>query len=136
MKNLLLLSVLFLVFTASKCKKGPSFKLDQNFSMKISDNMQCDCGDMTVQFVKVKEDSRCPKGVNCVWEGQAVIELAIDTKPLELTMRAGNEADRKKSMGNYTIELVKVDPYPEGENASIPQEDYVIELKVSEAEKM
>jgi len=33
-----------------------------------------------VEFLEVLEDSRCPKGTTCVWEGQARVKLRITEK--------------------------------------------------------
>lgn len=34
-------------------------------------------GTMVIQFKEVLEDSRCPKGVQCVWEGRARTIVAV-----------------------------------------------------------
>ena len=52
----------------------------------------------TFTFVRVVEDSRCPKGVQCVWEGDATIELRVapergepETVQLHLNARAAKD---------------------------------------------
>jgi len=32
---------------------------------------------VTIKFVEVLEDSRCPKDVNCMWEGQAIALMEV-----------------------------------------------------------
>lgn len=36
-------------------------------------------GVVTIVFEDVKEDSRCPSDVNCVWSGMAIIEVALSS---------------------------------------------------------
>ena len=70
----------------------------------------------TIKFVKVLEDSRCPKDVTCVWEGQARVlvemtETGKDKIDLELLF-----GQRKKNVlidsESYVIEGIALTPYP------------------------
>jgi hypothetical protein len=64
---------------------------------------------LTLKFVVILEDSRCPEGVQCIWAGNARIELAVtrageDTTSLEL-----NTNDRypvEAQYLDYTITLI------------------------------
>jgi len=35
---------------------------------------------ITVKFIEVVEDSRCPKDVNCIWAGRAIVKVEVDAK--------------------------------------------------------
>jgi hypothetical protein len=35
---------------------------------------------LTIRFVRVNEDSRCPEGVTCVWSGRASLETLVITE--------------------------------------------------------
>ncbi len=61
-------------------------------------------------------DSRCPQGVQCVWEGQAVatVEVSGDdlaAQTVELVLRAGVEP-RAVAAAGYELRLLRVEPYP------------------------
>jgi len=70
----------------------------------------------TIKFVKVLEDSRCPKDVTCVWEGQAkvLVEMTETGKDkIELELLFGQ---RKKNLliasESYVLEGIALTPYP------------------------
>ena len=133
MKKIFFLFAVSAVFLASKCQKTPTFEMGQPFQLKMGEALKASSDDLVIQFVQVKEDSRCPKNTNCVWEGQAVIELAVKgkaSKNIDLIMSAGKSAKLKEQMDNYTCTLKKVDPYPES-GTKIDPADYVIELVVN-----
>ena len=133
MKKCLFLFVLVSVFLASKCEKETTVELGQPFQLKIGETVKLNADNLSVSFVQVKEDSRCPKNTNCIWEGQAIIELSIKgkaTKNIALIMSAGKSAKLAEKVDAYTYTLKKVDPYPES-GTKIGAEDYVVELEVS-----
>ena len=106
--------------------------MGQPFQLKVGETLKASKDDLAVQFVQVKEDSRCPKNTNCMWEGQAVIELAFTgkvTQNVELIMSSGKSAKLDAQMGKIHCYLKKVDPYPEADK-KIAEGDYVIEVVV------
>jgi len=87
--------------------------------------------DITVRFLEVVEDSRCPKGVDCVWAGRAVIKVEL-AKPgneaREFVLEAGNEGSTAVFAG-YTVRLRSLSPYPEAEKQIAP-ENYRAALRI------
>ena len=87
----------------------------QNVIVKYAHETAITGEDMSVKFEAILEDSRCPEGVQCVWAGNARIELAVtkageDTASLEL-----NTNDRypvEAHYLDYTITLIDLKPYP------------------------
>ncbi|MDC8002515.1 hypothetical protein POV27_00500 [Aureisphaera galaxeae] len=85
-------------------------------------------GDVSITFVKVLEDSRCPKYVNCMWAGEVRVEVAIQEKGKEATMHevtlgATDAVSKNKTFykkEGYFIELMAVNPYPENEKEMGP----------------
>jgi hypothetical protein len=69
-----------------------------------------------VTFDKVLEDSRCPKDVICIWEGQAKLQLtlAIPTSNLRKTvvptLRAGRPELGQVSVGTVALAIVQLLP--------------------------
>ncbi len=68
---------------------------------------------LTVKFVSVMDDSRCPEGVNCVWAGNAKIKVKISdargTKEVEMNTTVGPQGDQ---YGGYAVRLVSLKPLP------------------------
>ena len=87
---------------------------------------------LTLKFVAILEDSRCPEGVQCVWAGNARIELAVtkageDTTSLEL-----NTNDRypvEAQYFDYTITLIDLKPYPKAAE-QIDIENYTATIEI------
>ena len=96
--------------------------------------------DLELKFVAVESDSRCPKGVQCVWAGEAVVLLDVfkNGKKLEqkrVIISPTNSLVNK--IGNvFSSETLKVSgfniaPYPEYRN-KIKPEEYYIQLDIRE----
>lgn len=84
---------------------------------------------LRLRFDDVLEDSRCPKAVECFWTGQARIAIHVlqagDSTTLEFnTNPAPGENRQSIPLGEYTIQLWSLDPYPQSPDRSPPLEDY------------
>lgn len=72
---------------------------------------------LSVTVVQI-EDSRCPKGVACVWAGEARVKLRIQPKgdkavAAELVLGSPPKPARARTFaGGYRVELSDVIPYP------------------------
>jgi len=85
-----------------------------------------------ITFKQVKEDSRCPSDVTCVWAGDARIELTIsrngssdDTKILSLS-----PANSEARSGDLQIRFVGLTPVPRQADGNAPRA-YVAQLVVN-----
>ncbi|HZH31569.1 MAG TPA: hypothetical protein VEY11_12470 [Pyrinomonadaceae bacterium] len=108
----------------------------KNFVLNVGQEVLTSDGKLKIKFVSVAEDSRCPKGVNCIWAGNArvmlqvgkptgaPVKLELNTNPREATDGAGS------GYGQYMIKLVEVAPYPVAEQIIKPQ-SYAVTLVVS-----
>ena len=86
-----------------------------------------------IAFNKVREDSRCPVDVTCVWAGDAKIEIVVsrsgaadDTRILSITP-PNNEA----TAGNLRIRFVSLAPVPRQADANVPRK-YLAEFVVDQ----
>ena len=73
--------------------------------------------EMNVTFKKMTEDSRCPKDVNCIWDGFATAEvefMGLYTRPVTLKLSTLNDAKKgytkSQEFNGYTISLMEVTP--------------------------
>jgi hypothetical protein len=70
----------------------------------------------TFTFVRVVEDSRCPKGVQCVWEGDATVELRVSPEqgePETVQLHLNATTATNVVVRGLRIVLERLDPYPE-----------------------
>lgn len=69
---------------------------------------------LTIQFVSLLEDSRCPAGAQCIQAGEARIKIQIKNgKGARRTFEIGTRANNQTvSFAGYAIRLVDVAPHP------------------------
>jgi hypothetical protein len=87
---------------------GPEVPVDQEFVLAPGESSVVE--DISVRFVSVPSDSRCPVDVTCVMAGDAHVQIVVtsagSTRDYELHTR-----DMKPVVHDaYTIHLVKVAP--------------------------
>ena len=78
------------------------------------------------------QDSRCPIDVECIWQGEAEIEIKFDS-PFQETIVLSTYDDLIDTVGNYSIKLLNVSPYPIS-TETIELKDYTIKLKIESLE--
>ena len=90
-------------------------------------------GILAIRFEAVIGDSRCPKGEACIWEGDAVVRVALRsdagaeaTRDLHTFSKGPAAADHE----GWNILLVALDPQPVT-GRTIPREAYVAMLRVA-----
>lgn len=105
--------------------------MDQEFELKIGQEARIKGERLKTKFISVLEDSRCPKGVQCIHAGQGrvAVQLTRGNKKAETvelsTASTGPEAD----FDGYQIKLVSLNPYPIMDRPLKPA-DYVLVLAV------
>mgnify|MGYP000268262693 CR=1 FL=1 len=90
---------------------------------------------ISIQFSKVLEDSRCPENLVCIWGGRAVIELLLNNTDKQLLGIGDLKTGVQKNYVNsfkykgYEIQLLDLKPYNNttGNSGVIA---YTISLKV------
>ena len=70
-------------------------------------------GDFTLKFVSVAEDSRCPADAQCVWAGNAVVNVMITdrqgvSKTMAMNTGRGPAGDQYRGWAIYLTELTPV----------------------------
>jgi hypothetical protein len=84
------------------------------FLMAPGERVLLDGADLTLRFIGVEDDSRCPTDalVLCVWVGSAAVRLATGTvsaDELVFVLHSGQEP-RARDVGGFRVELVAVLP--------------------------
>lgn len=87
-------------------------------------------------FIGVASDNRCPRGVNCVQAGEAVVRIGLPDGGVRRVTVGGGEKQRSRfSIPGGIVEIMALNPYPEYENNIAPQ-DYRLRLKITPAAAM
>jgi hypothetical protein len=113
-------------------------ELDSEFVIQVNQSAQIKSEDITVTFLNVTADSRCPADVMCVWMGQADIEVLVQKGDEESTisLSIGGESTPEESIFDmYLIQLIELAPYPYSTQTILP-EDYAATLKISKYEEL
>jgi hypothetical protein len=125
----MLLALLLLTLAAcDESLTGPTVPIDSEFVLAPGESSLVE--DVSIRFVRVATDSRCPADVVCVWAGDAQVQIVVtsrrSTKEYDL-----HTSDMKPVVHeDYTIHLVKVEPYP-FTSRTIAPEEYRVTLKVT-----
>lgn len=125
--------VLILALAACRSTGEPAPRAASlNQEIQLAPNEQAAYGPqgLTVEFVRVVEDSRCPSDVECVWAGEVKVQVATrinDAEAVQHEIKAGEHA----SVGAFRVVVVKVEPIPVS-TRQIPQEEYRVTLKVEQ----
>ena len=142
MKKIYILTglVLILILVSGCAKQIPqeaviTTSLDSPFQLKINQIAFIESENLKIKFLNITEDSRCPSGVVCFWEGQATVVVNIlrnnqNIGDFSLTSRAAHKDLAVKNFDGYSIELMKVEPYPKA-TQKIEFSDYTIIFVVS-----
>lgn len=101
-------------------------------TLKVGASSDIQEGLLTITFDKLVEDSRCPNGAECFWEGQATVQLLVnESTTVDLIMRAAHEDLAKDTVDNYIYTLLDVSPYPDmSDELPLPSDVYSVEVQV------
>jgi hypothetical protein len=112
------------------------FMLDKDFTVSGGQEAVISGQNLRLRFTGVPEDSRCPTEVECFWTGQA--RIAVLVEPAESpsttvnfnTNPAPGQNVQTARVGDYTVTLKTLDPYPRTPDHPIAFEDYRATLLV------
>jgi len=133
MKKLIIISVLgfWAVSCSDSSVKYTEAVINQEFNIKVGESAVLVDQGMVIKFKFVGDDSRCPTGAVCVWEGNATVILELKNSNLDtLTANLNTSIEPKiVNFSNLIIELKSLTPYPKL-NESINPNDYVTKLLI------
>jgi hypothetical protein len=108
-------------------------KLDTPVELRLSETaaFKLDDAPLSIRFEAVPEDSRCPVGVTCVWEGDAVVRLTAVKSADRATPELHTNANfaREQFFAGVRIRLVQLAPVPTAAGPVKPAE-YVASIVV------
>ena len=109
-----------LVAILASCAQDPiisrKVSLNEQFTIKAGHQVVIKGEKLSVQFASVQNESRCPTGVQCVWEGNAAISIEVSKKrkKAEQAILNTNTAIQPNELAykKYRIKLLGLNPYP------------------------
>jgi hypothetical protein len=113
-------------------------ELDSEFILQVNQSAQIESEDITITFLSVTADSRCPADVMCVWMGQAEIEVLAQKGDEEsiMSLSIGGESTPEESIFDmYLIQLIELAPYPYS-TVVINPDEYAATLKITKYEEL
>ena len=146
----LLNTVFVIAMTAAGCSSGNPVSPPDSTSPPVEtgdrSSTQATTAEIGLQFDEVLEyqglklrwleleDSRCPIGVACIWEGQIVATIEVtrgDESPVELQLllRAGLKHEAKRAF-DYDLLLLAVDPHPK-EGVTAERNSYLARVEIT-----
>lgn len=110
------LSFVLLFVTASALVETQAQTIQQ-LKLAVKNQKTVTKDKLTVKFVSVIEDSRCPTGANCIWAGNAKIQIKITnrkgvSKIFELNT---NLEPQTVKFEGYEIKLGALIPHPKAD---------------------
>jgi predicted rRNA methylase YqxC with S4 and FtsJ domains len=110
--------VFLLVAILASCAQDPiisrKVSLNEQFTIKAGQQVAIKGEKLSVQFSSVQNESRCPTGVQCVWEGNAAVSIEASKKRKKAVQAILNTNIQPNELAykKYRIRLLGLNPYP------------------------
>jgi hypothetical protein len=110
--------VLFCLLAATACDEkspiGPPTPLNEQFTLGLGDAAPVQGTGIAVLFVQVTNDSRCPADALCIQGGDAIVHVRIfeNSGTTDYELHTGDARQSVAVHRDFTIELVRLEPYP------------------------
>jgi hypothetical protein len=130
MKKLILIVIVALLIVSCNHKSETfpeSFTIGTEKSFKMGDEYLSDVQSLKFKITEM-HDSRCPSDVVCIWQGEALVTIDVET-PVQGRLSLSTFDNQIDTLGSYSFELVEVLPYPVSTEI-ITLEEYEITLKI------
>jgi hypothetical protein len=123
------------VFTAltlaatAACSSSPTAPVNSTFT--LAPGQSSTVGSLTVKFIGVTLDTRCPLNAMCIQVGDAYIalEASVPGTRRAFELQLLNPLNRATELRGYTIEAKELSPYPYTVVPTQP-DDYRVQLNV------
>ena len=106
---------------------------DQVFTMAPGETVTLEGENLSIRFVRVTEDSRCPVDVQCVWAGNGQIEVVTRIGDRRTTFRLNTmQNGNSYAIPPFVVRLNSLSPAPHS-GQQIPAESYRAQLTVTKS---
>lgn len=130
--------MIFFLFTAISCEE---IVLDKNFTLGKESTFRKDelstssDGKYTLLITDI-QDSRCPKGVECIWQGEVVVKGEFTANGNKSPFEVHSVVkDQNKQPEGYTIQVIDAQPHPVNGRDNNP-ESLIVTLLINKNSKL
>ena len=129
--KLILALILIFVFGSILQAKG---RTDEQFKLQVNGQKTITKDKLTIKFISVVEDSRCPKDAACIWSGNAKIQLKLKKKNGAWeTFELNTDIEKREiRFSGYAIKIVGLTPTPKA-NVRINRNGYVATFSITKS---
>ncbi|WP_234572699.1 hypothetical protein [Rhodohalobacter sp. 614A] len=122
------LYLLLMICTACQSSLTPEqYDYGDEFDLAIGEKTRIGDNRISVEFVDVLEDSRCPSNANCIWAGNGKVQLKVQNHDIILNTYL---EPHDTTITNIHVELLNLAPYPEYPR-QFEKDDYYIRLLIT-----
>jgi len=132
----LIATALMLMAWAMGCSGAPAdvqANIGQEVSLSPGQTVVIQGEQLKIKFLEVVNDSRCPSGVECFWQGEAncLVEITLSgsTQQAVLTQPGLTSEPAEKDSQDYELKF-NLEPYPEA-GKTIARGDYRLHITVT-----
>jgi hypothetical protein len=115
------------LFTSACSHQSPAAP-SEPASFVLSPGQATSYGALTVRFIGVTADSRCPGDALCVQlaagDATVLVETSSGGSPRRAELQINDPARRRVSHGGFVVELTELAPYPFASRPPIAAADY------------
>jgi hypothetical protein len=107
--------------------------LGDSFSLAVGQSASIDGEDLVIKFIDIIADSRCPSGVECIWQGEVACLVEIihsGTGQQKVLTYPGLTQELSKAQFGSCQFTFSVEPYPEA-GKEIKKSEYRLNLLVT-----
>jgi hypothetical protein len=126
--SIMVAATLFFTLTASACSHRSPTTPSEPGSFVLSPGQATAYGSLSVRFIGVTADSRCPGDALCVQfaagDATVLVETSSGGSPRRAELQINDPARRRVSHGGFVVELTQLSPYPFASRPPIAAGDY------------
>jgi hypothetical protein len=128
----MLLSPLLMLISLAGCQSRIEASIGNEFSLAVGQIAELKGEQITIQFKGIRDDSRCPKGATCIWQGRvsSILQISDNGLASQIVLVEPGLSDQYGNNRYKQYEFTShVQPYPEL-GKEISSEDYRLFLTV------
>lgn len=134
-KSIIILIAVFIVGCSKSSETNELYNLTSNTPVSLNYKECLEILDVGFRICldSIINDSRCPSGGVCFWEGDAIVSFSIQKNDEIKYFRLHTQKDSQTDtiINGLKISLENLSPYPTVDS-EINHEDYSAEIKISE----
>lgn len=130
--------MVFFLFSAMSCEEivlDKTFSLGKESTFRKDELSTSSDGKYSLLITEI-QDSRCPKGVQCIWQGEIVVKGEFTANGNKSAFEVHSVVkDQNKQPEGYTIQVMDAQPYPINGRENNP-DNLIVTLLIKQNSKL